>query len=217
MAKIRRESIKDQVYGIVKSRIFNGEYEFGETIKISELSKELGASNTPIREALSMLAAEGLLTASLNNKFRVIDLNEEKMKDLNEVVLVVLLGAYRQAHSSGKDSVLPALMRKALAEQEAALESGDNDKYVSKAMAFDRCFVLANENSMLLDIFDKYTGMLELCVRQVMKQDSSSEEKGMEEHRQMIDAAEAGDIDRMEKILEEHYNKHFTAQGSKSA
>ena len=79
MASIQRSSMKDQVYELIKGRIYSQYYKSGEEIKILTLSKELGVSNTPIREALTMLVAEGLLTTSLNNKFRVIELNEEEM------------------------------------------------------------------------------------------------------------------------------------------
>ena len=52
---LKRISMRDQVYEIIKNRILSREYSLGEPINIVHLSKELGISNTPIREALSQL------------------------------------------------------------------------------------------------------------------------------------------------------------------
>ena len=71
MATIIKTSTKDQVYDIIKEKIFLQEYDLGDTINITALSSELGVSNTPIREALSKLEAEGLVTSSMSSKVRV--------------------------------------------------------------------------------------------------------------------------------------------------
>lgn len=53
-----------QVYKIVKTRILSGEWKRGERIVESRLGKELGVSNTPIREALRMLEKEEFLKSA---------------------------------------------------------------------------------------------------------------------------------------------------------
>ena len=83
MTAITKTSMKDQVYQIIKEKIFTLEYNFGDTINISALSSELGVSNTPIREALSRLEVEGLVTSTLNSKVQVIDITEDLYKDID--------------------------------------------------------------------------------------------------------------------------------------
>ena len=53
MTAITKTSMKDQVYQIIKEKIFTLEYNFGDTINISALSSELGAT---LRSARRFLA-----------------------------------------------------------------------------------------------------------------------------------------------------------------
>ena len=49
------------VYRWTKDRILSGELEAGEQVKIQEIAEEIGTSAVPVREAIRMLASEGLM------------------------------------------------------------------------------------------------------------------------------------------------------------
>ena len=74
--------------------IFTLEYDSSDTINISALSSELGVSNTPIREALSRLEVEGLVTSTLNSKVQVIDISEDLYKDIDHTFFSIISGCY---------------------------------------------------------------------------------------------------------------------------
>ncbi|MFQ7739785.1 MAG: GntR family transcriptional regulator, partial [Emergencia timonensis] len=57
-------SVKEQTYQIIKEKILNQEYPAGARININELAEELGISNSPIREALSLLEQQGLVISN---------------------------------------------------------------------------------------------------------------------------------------------------------
>ena len=98
---LKRISMRDLVYEIIKNRILSREYALGEPINIVHLSKELGISNTPIREALSQLETERLITINSNQKYHVTDLNENLINDICSVVLIHLLVAFKVCRDSG--------------------------------------------------------------------------------------------------------------------
>ena len=54
MRKIKKNTMKNQAYEIIRKKILNQSYIPGEKISIASLTEELQISNTPIREALSM-------------------------------------------------------------------------------------------------------------------------------------------------------------------
>ena len=87
-----RHSVKDQVYLIIKERILRGDYPTGSPLNIAQLTTELGVSNTPLREALSILENEGLVVKS-NMRYQVISLSDELNEDLNQVTTIQALGA----------------------------------------------------------------------------------------------------------------------------
>ena len=72
MSRLRKSSMKEQCHEIIRSKILRQGYELGEFINIVSLCNELSVSNTPIRQALSQLEAEGLVVTSLNSKARVV-------------------------------------------------------------------------------------------------------------------------------------------------
>ena len=79
---------------IIKKKIYDQEYDFGDTINITALSKELGVSNTPIREALSRLEVEGLVKTTMSTKVQVISLDEKEFAECAISFFVTAFGAY---------------------------------------------------------------------------------------------------------------------------
>lgn len=63
---LKIESIVENVRKHLEGRIFNGELRPGERIKEQEIASSLGISRPPIREALKVLEAEGLITRRPN-------------------------------------------------------------------------------------------------------------------------------------------------------
>lgn len=57
----RPRSLRDQVYDRLRSAIFSGELAAGAPIIEAEIAANLGASRTPVREALRRLESEGML------------------------------------------------------------------------------------------------------------------------------------------------------------
>jgi DNA-binding GntR family transcriptional regulator len=63
---LRIESVVDQVYAAVRSRILTGELPGGSRLLQTSLADELGVSRTPLREALRRLSTEGLVVLEPN-------------------------------------------------------------------------------------------------------------------------------------------------------
>jgi len=55
------QSIRERAYIYIQRKIASGELRPGRSVSELALSKELGSSRTPIREAIGQLVAEGLL------------------------------------------------------------------------------------------------------------------------------------------------------------
>src|SRR5258708_37996720 len=57
----RRSVLADEVYEILKSKLMDNIVEPGSRLSIDGLSRDLGCSATPIREALARLESDGLV------------------------------------------------------------------------------------------------------------------------------------------------------------
>lgn len=209
MSIIKKVSMKDQVYELIRERIFSQYYRPGEEIKILTLSNELGISNTPIREALNILAAEGLLSTAMNNKFKVVELNEEMNVELNETIKVLLTGGYRAAHMDHRDSGLKEMLEERLRLQKEALKTGDDHEYLLRTLSFDKSFVEITGNNKLTKMFDDNSYLLYLFVRHTLWKDEGNRDKALKEHEQLIEAVAANDPERVVRLLEQHFDKPY--------
>lgn len=82
----RRHGIHAQIRDKIREMVISGELEAGSRIDEKSLSEELGVSKTPIREALKVLAAEGLIELLPNRGSRVILPSKESIQSLFAVI-----------------------------------------------------------------------------------------------------------------------------------
>jgi DNA-binding GntR family transcriptional regulator len=83
------ESSTDRIYEELKAMAAAYRIKPGERVNESRLSVELGASRTPLREALNRLVAEGLVTFRQGKGFYCRDLDPKEILDLYEARLGV--------------------------------------------------------------------------------------------------------------------------------
>jgi DNA-binding GntR family transcriptional regulator len=96
----------DVVYENTRSAIVRGIYPPGSLLKIQDLADANAVSLTPVREALRILAAEGLIEASRNRIVRVASLPESEVSDIYNVRVELEVAALRQAFDHiGPDEV----------------------------------------------------------------------------------------------------------------
>ena len=73
------------VADVVRERILSGEYEAGARLAEERLSEQLGISRMPVREALRMLASEGLVTINPRRGASVTAYSDDHARELIEV------------------------------------------------------------------------------------------------------------------------------------
>ncbi len=81
-------ALYEEVAELLRQRIFKRELEPGSWIDEVKLAEEYGISRTPLREALKVLAAEGLVTMKVRRGAYVTEVSEQ---DLTEVYALLSL------------------------------------------------------------------------------------------------------------------------------
>ena len=79
--------------GALRSRLRDGDYVQGEPLKIVDLARELGSSATPVREALSRLAGQGLIEDRRGRGYFAHRLDGADLIELYDLNLLHLTGA----------------------------------------------------------------------------------------------------------------------------
>ena len=74
----------ERVYAEIKAGILKGEHRLRERLDIDTLAQQLGASATPVRQALAVLAAERLITVHPSRGYYVSFWSERELRGLYE-------------------------------------------------------------------------------------------------------------------------------------
>ena len=209
MSDVIKTSIKQQVYEIIKEKIINQEYALGEQINIKLLGEELEVSNTPIREALARLNAEGLVSSSHNLKFRVVEFSPASYYELNQTVAVLEIGAFDSANELGLIDELAAMLEERLDAQRETLDNKDYDGFIRKAIEFDRSFLAVLKNKTLLSVFDELSNLLFLAVRYNHQKSGTNRESNVAEHEDILAAVKRRDTAKVKARLRSHYDKRI--------
>lgn len=126
-----------------------GRYAPGEALRQNELAAELGLSSTPVREALSELATDGLVVHREHRGNEVAALDGERVAQIYTARRIIETETARLAFARDDGDMLDDLKAR-LAEMAEAAASGDDDSLVRADEAFHLRLYEAADNPYLL-------------------------------------------------------------------
>lgn len=129
------EGLNAAVYAELRTRLVTGRMSPGHELSTRTLAAELGVSQTPVRDALSRLAAEGAVAIRSKRRVRVPPMTPERFDDLLRCRLLLEPEAAVLAlpHMTGS---LVEQLKRADAALDAAIRDGDPDAYMRSNHTF---------------------------------------------------------------------------------
>src|SRR5512145_909709 len=102
-------ALYEEVAELLRQRIFRRELEPGSWIDEVKLAEEYGISRTPLREALKVLAAEGLVTMKVRRGAYVTEMSEKDLTDVYHLLSLLESDAAGVVASEATDAELEEL------------------------------------------------------------------------------------------------------------
>jgi DNA-binding GntR family transcriptional regulator len=96
--------LTEQAFSRLRHDVLTGTFDAGRKLKVEELASAYGCSSSPLREALSRLAQEGLVRADERRGFRVATLSLTDLSDITRMRLLLDVQALSDAIAQGDDS-----------------------------------------------------------------------------------------------------------------
>ena len=181
----------------------------GAKLNERELCEQLEVSRTPLREAIKMLAAEGLVELVPNRGAIAIALDEHDVVHTFEVMagLEGLSGELAAQRITAEELAEVKAMHY---EMLAAYTRGDLSAYYSINARIHRAINAAARNPVLTVTYDQVNARLQ-ALRFRSNQDGAKWKRAVKEHDRMIEALEARDAAAMRAVLVTHLaNKRDT-------
>jgi len=146
----RARPLHEEVVDRLRDMIIEGELEIGERLHETSLSETLNVSRTPIREAVKLLATEGLVELLPGRGARVSALSPEGVVELFEVIsglerLAAELAAVRM-HARDLDR-----LKRLHDKMSAHFEAGERHEYFALNHSIHMAIVAAAKNTTLVN------------------------------------------------------------------
>ena len=150
----KKNSNVDRVYVRLRQLAANFEFKPDARINESALSLELGASRTPLREALNRLVAEGFLTFQSGRGFFCRSLSPSLVLDLYEARVAVETEAMRLACKRATDEELLLLKETLDRHEQTGQPVTDPDILLGQDEEFHLTIVRLSQNAELVGMLE---------------------------------------------------------------
>jgi len=199
---LRGSSLHDGVAARLRSMVFERQLAPGQWIDEKALAEAWSVSRTPLREALKVLAAEGLVELVPQRGCRVIELSDEDADDLFPVMALLEGRCAHEAAAKASDADIAELQR-LHAELERHATAQDVDGYYRANHVFHSRVQALAANRWL----DRSTGDLRKFLRLLRGRQLNLPgriDRSIAEHRELIDAFARRDAARAERAMHDH-------------
>ena len=199
---IPRAALHEQVAHRLRQMLVENRIAPGAKLNERELSEVLQVSRTPLREAIKMLAAEGLVELLPNRGAIAVELSETDVLNTFEV----MAGLEAQSGELAAARILePELVEiKAMHyEMLAAFTRRDLPAYYQLNAAIHRAINCAAKNPVLTATYNQVNARLQ-ALRFRSNQDGEKWRAAVQEHAQMIEALDRRDPAAMRTVLLAH-------------
>jgi DNA-binding GntR family transcriptional regulator len=195
------ELLSATVKRLVLDRIVQGHYRPGERIVEFKLAKELGLSQSPVREGLRELAAIGIVTIHPRRGARVRLPSAKELADVSLVRAEVDALAARLAAARISDAALDVL-ETLVEEMLTRLEAGDFSGVTEADVRFHHLIAEAAENHALQRAFDQLAPFARTFITLTLP---DVDVRGIVlEHRPILEALRARDAERAAEAARAH-------------
>jgi DNA-binding GntR family transcriptional regulator len=204
MSNVIRATLSEQVHKELRARILGGQLPSGRRLLPEELANDLAISQTPVKEALLRLEADGLVVSSLRKGAAVRRFTPNDVAELYEARSFIELASLDVAFDRG--AITPALLDELSEtwERQVFHFGRDTMQDTATALAFDRQFhqrlVGARGNTVIAGWHERILAQTHTAFVYL----AHDTRRATGQHRDIIDALKAGALDQARDALERH-------------
>lgn len=210
MGILKKITMKEQVYGLIKGRILDQTYAFGEKINMLELAQELGVSNSPIREALSILESERLVSFVPNAGPSVIRIDSKIFQEVQQTAKILLIGSYEQCLQQNLIPELICEMEKFLFLQKRLIDADPAEsehEFARLSIEFDVSLIKIFRNETLESLYSAFFNLLFLVVLYDHQMFDTDRAANVLEHENILNAVKQGNADEVKRLIAAHFSR----------
>jgi len=130
MDQLSKNNLSDQIFHLIGNKIVHNDLKPGELIYETQISKELGVSRSPVRDAMRMLEQIWLVDRTLKGSYQVTELSIDRIQHLGETANVI----YQFVFSKAAEKITPmdlAELEEMMNRVESSIDGNDFELYIT--------------------------------------------------------------------------------------
>lgn len=200
-------SLQLEAYNYIKNLILTHQLDANTLYSETKLSKELGISRTPMREALQCLSQDGYITVIPSKGFRIRQLSQKDMKETIQIRCAIegfctqcLANEYNT--SKGKQTIerLGEILKK---QKESLSANDDYESFINYDHEFHLVLVNYIENEEINHMFQRLMYLIRLTTQSALQVEGRSIGT-VDEHAEYYEKLKTGDGNEAYRILISH-------------
>ena len=203
------KALYEQVAEQLRQRIFQRELEPGSWIDELKIAEQMGISRTPLREAIKVLAAEGLVTMKVRRGAYVTEMSDKDLRDVYRLLAVLESDAAAVVAERATVQQLQALQT---LHEELERSVHDRDQFFAVNERFHMQLLALADN--------RWRDQLVADLRKVMKLNRHNSllkqgriAESLQEHRTIMQALHARQPETARQALQAHFAHGLEAAG----
>lgn len=156
-----QKTTPEEVYKVLRKAILGGDFMPGSPLREAHLAGDLGISRAPLREALSRLEEEGLVTKIAFRGAFVAEVSPDTVAEIAALRVLVEPYAAECASAALRDGLASQLTTSVQGMRKAA-DRGDLAASIDAHLHFHRLFYEHSGNQLLHDLWDGWESRLRL-------------------------------------------------------
>ncbi len=209
---LKQRALYEDVAELLRDKIFNHQLVAGAWIDELKIAAEYGISRTPLREALKVLATEGLVTMKVRRGAYVTEVNEKDLRDVFHLMAVLEADAAGTVAQTATDQQLQELDALHQQLEKAAKDRKDHLRFFKLNEAFHvKLLAVAN---------NKWAGQIVADLRKVMKLNRAQSllkagriEESLAEHAAVMAALKSRNAFAAKAAMRAHIDSGLEAAG----
>jgi len=199
---LANKPLYEEVADLIREKIFTHELAPGSWIDEKSLTTQFGISRTPLREAIKVLASEGLITMKIRRGAYVTEVDKQEIAQIFQVIALLEGNACMVVANNATDQQLELLDGIHLRLEKAAADR-DIDRFFELNQEFHDKIQEISGNRWMRKVITDLRQVLKLQRRNSLTK-LGRLEQSLQEHRQILSAIIARNGDLAQKLMINH-------------
>lgn len=210
---LKNSKMKTRVYNVIMKEILSGQFQPGDKILIKNLSGKYNVSTTPIREALTKLENEGVLSKEPYKSYEIREYSYDEIKKIYEARMIIETQVVKLA-TKKLDESMNEKFQSILDRSKKVIQEKRYEEFNECNSAFHFCIFETADNDYLLEMMENINKQIMILNYQAFPEYNEEKiqrlKEALKEHQEIYDFIKGDNGEEASNLMKKHLIKSLS-------